>query len=41
MRPGKGLAIGVKHLLAIVSATTKAESIARERGMIGPGDGVR
>ena len=38
MRPGKGLAIGVKHLPAIVSATTEAKSIARERGLIRDGN---
>lgn len=36
MRPGKGLAISVKHLPRLAEATTKALAIARQRGFLAP-----
>jgi hypothetical protein len=35
MRPGKGLALSVKHLPRLAEATAKALEIARARGLLG------
>lgn len=34
LRPGKGFALGVKHLPRVAETTAKALSVARERGLI-------
>lgn len=34
LRPGKGFALGTKHLPRIAEATNKALSVARDRGLI-------
>jgi len=39
LRPGKGFAVSVKHLPRIAEAMGIAHSVARERGLIEPGNG--
>jgi hypothetical protein len=36
IRPGKGIALGLKHLPELAEATSEALAIARERGLVTP-----
>jgi hypothetical protein len=38
LRPGKGFAIGVKHLPLLAGAVTQALAVARDRGLVPPDD---